>query len=330
MTPQIDIKVTEGVKPAAAAKAEIGRIPCPRLRVLITGARGQIGGTLGRRLQSAGHYVYALGADIRDFTALRDEMALRATAAEPIIVVNAAALVGTITCDIAGNEAYATNVDGAEHVYLAAAEIGASMVYHLSTTAIYDPLAPRPYQEASPIRPHTRYGHTKAEAERVLMRRFEARAEVGLTIIRPCFCYGGAEDRVSTVKGLVDAARANRPYIVQLARGNFKDWLHIDDFAEDFFNLIEVQHLRRANYGVYNIARGAPLTFDEVVTFLKGHNLWPRYVVERPSDDYLGDHIVNANAIRRYLDPSGTTAPREYKTLDTWLREYLGAAYDRR
>ncbi len=84
-------------------------------------------------------------------------------------------------------DAFAVNVDGAEHVARAAAAVGARLV-HLSTDLVFDGCKGTPYVESDAPAPLTGYGRAKAEAEvRVVAAHPRA------LLVRTSLLYGGPQ-----------------------------------------------------------------------------------------------------------------------------------------
>jgi dTDP-4-dehydrorhamnose reductase len=133
------------------------------VKILVTGAGGMLGTDFIRAAKYWNHDVVGLThaeLDITDADAVR-----RACAKErPEVVVNCAAYtdVDGAQDDLEG--ASRVNVDGSRFVALAAAEVGASVVYP-STDYVFDGLKGAPYVESDPTRPLSVYGQTKAAGE---------------------------------------------------------------------------------------------------------------------------------------------------------------------
>ena len=140
------------------------------MRLHVTGATGYLGSELVRRRPDAS----TERVEVRDAVAVR-ELFRRI---RPGVVVHTAYRQD-------GEGAWATTVEGAENIALAAASVGARLV-HLSTDVVFDGRKGRPYVEDDPPTPVTEYGRAKAEAEaRVAAAHPEA------LIVRTSLIYGG-------------------------------------------------------------------------------------------------------------------------------------------
>jgi len=115
----------------------------------------------------------------------------------PEVVVNCAAYtdVDGAEDDLVG--ATRINVEGARHVALGAAEVGASIVFP-STDYVFDGLKGEPYVESDPTRPLSVYGQTKATGEAET-----AAANQRYFIVRSSWLFGtGGRNFVETMLAL--------------------------------------------------------------------------------------------------------------------------------
>lgn len=136
----------------------------------MTGAGGYLGRELVRRAPRATDE----RVEIRD----RAAVAILFARLRPDVVIHTA-----YRQDGAG--AWATTVDGAENVALAADTIGARLI-HLSSDVVFDGRKGSPYVEEDRPCPATEYGRAKAEAEHRV-----AVARPGALIVRTSLIIGG-------------------------------------------------------------------------------------------------------------------------------------------
>lgn len=135
------------------------------MRVLITGARGQVGFEL-LRLAPAGFEVTGLGSaelDIAD----ADQVAAAFARYRPQLVINAAAYTAVDRAESEPERAYAVNRDGVAHLAGQAALLGAPLL-HLSTDYVFAGDADVPYREVDGVAPTGVYGASKLAGERAL------------------------------------------------------------------------------------------------------------------------------------------------------------------
>ena len=144
------------------------------MRILITGAFGQLGHSLqsvlskksnydlictGRKLKK-GQEVIPL--DIRNQVALKE--LINTTA--PDILINLAAMTNVDACELNPKLAGEINVAGIEHI----CDSFKGKIIHLSTDYVFDGTS-GPYKEDDPLNPISIYGKTKLASEHILLEK---------------------------------------------------------------------------------------------------------------------------------------------------------------
>lgn len=141
------------------------------MKVLITGANGQVGWELARQAPAAGFETLALDAarlDITDPQAVRETLQCSRVDA----VINAAAYTAVDRAEQEPQRAFAVNRDGPAHLAAACAERGIPLL-HLSTDYVFDGHRAEPYREDDPINPLGVYGASKWAGEQAVRDRLE-------------------------------------------------------------------------------------------------------------------------------------------------------------
>jgi dTDP-4-dehydrorhamnose reductase len=136
------------------------------LRLLITGANGQVGWHLQRTLAPLGE-VTAIDVEQVDLTDL-DAVARALRDSAPDVVVNAAAYTAVDKAESEPELARALNVAAPAKIAEACARTGALLI-HYSTDYVYGGSGPAPYAESDPTGPLSIYGQTKLDGDQAIM-----------------------------------------------------------------------------------------------------------------------------------------------------------------
>ncbi len=133
------------------------------MKLVVTGAGGQLGRDVVLHADSVGDDVIALdrGAlDITDPVAVSELLA----SVRPDAVINAAAYTAVDACETNQATAFAVNADAVGHLSAACELVGAHLV-HVSTDYVFDGTLNRPYREDDATNPQSVYGRSKLAGE---------------------------------------------------------------------------------------------------------------------------------------------------------------------
>ena len=133
------------------------------MRLLVTGAGGQVGREVVRLAPTVGAQAVGLdraALDVTDADAVRQAVA----EARPDAVVHAAAYTAVDRAESEPEAAFAVNRDGAAHVAAACDAAGVPLV-HVSTDYVFDGAKGAPYLPGDPTAPLGVYGASKAAGE---------------------------------------------------------------------------------------------------------------------------------------------------------------------
>jgi len=150
------------------------------MRLVVTGAGGQLGRDVVSHAESLGDDVTALDKATLDIT---DPVAVGAllSSVRPDAVINAAAYTAVDACETNEPLAYAVNADAVGHLSAACELVGAHLV-HVSTDYVFDGTLDRPYREDDATNPRSVYGASKLAGEMA--------AGPGATVVRTSWVCG--------------------------------------------------------------------------------------------------------------------------------------------
>jgi dTDP-4-dehydrorhamnose reductase len=163
------------------------------VRILVTGAAGQLGQALVAALQPQ-HTLLPLthaDADLSQFAS-----AIRIVEAEPDVVIHAAAMTNVDGCARDPDRALLANGLGTRHVALACQKLGVPMLY-ISTNEVFDGRATQPYLEYDSPRPQNSYGYSKWVGEQAVQQLLSK-----FYIVRIAWVFGGERNFVRTIQRL--------------------------------------------------------------------------------------------------------------------------------
>jgi len=140
------------------------------MRILITGAFGQLGSAFSRHLsedfdiirtgRSIPHGKNGIILDVLNQIYFKEVI----QATEPDLVINLAAMTQVDGCELNPNLAKEINIAGVQHL----CDSFDGKIIHLSTDYVFDG-ENGPYSEDDPVCPLSVYGETKLESERILL-----------------------------------------------------------------------------------------------------------------------------------------------------------------
>jgi len=130
------------------------------MRILITGAQGQLGHALQQAL-SGGDLILK---DLPEFDLARSDSESQIVAARPSVILHVGAYTNVDGAEREPDRALAVNAQGTTFVARAAATLNARLIY-LSTDYVFDGTKSTPYREEDVPHPINAYGQSKREGE---------------------------------------------------------------------------------------------------------------------------------------------------------------------
>jgi len=208
------------------------------LRILVTGADGNVGSRLRNALVESGHE--AFGTDIGD-TDITSFEAIRAKieSIQPELVVHCAALTNVDLCAQQPDLAFRVNAIGTQNVALSCARTGAAMAY-ISTNEVFDGQHGTPYQEYDTPNPINPYGYSKWVGEQMLREVLPRHYIVRISWL---FAHGGTNFLQKIV------ARAAAGESLSVVTNEVASPTYVEDLIPALAALIQTER-----YGIYHLA----------------------------------------------------------------------------
>lgn len=164
------------------------------MKILITGAKGQLGLDCARVLE-AENTVYAFSSQDLNISNQK-QVQQHFLTIEPDVIVNCAAYTAVDGCETEKERCWQVNSVGAGVIASACDEVGARMI-HISTDYVFDggKPVPKPYIEGDPVHPISQYGASKLAGEAQILERLDDHL-----ILRTAWLYGiGGSNFLKTI-----------------------------------------------------------------------------------------------------------------------------------
>jgi len=206
------------------------------LKIIVTGAGGQLGADVVRLAKDKGWQVYGYARNELDVTDL--EAARRiVSGVKPDAVIHAAAYTKVDQAETEQDEAYRVNAAGTRNIALAAEEAGARLCY-VSTDYVFDGTADQPYREYDQPHPLSVYGKSKLAGE-----EFVRSLSSKYFIVRTAWVYG--EHGQNFVKTMLRLAREQDE--LRVVHDQIGSPTYTVDLAEFLLELVRTDY-----YGIYH------------------------------------------------------------------------------
>jgi len=214
------------------------------MRILITGANGQLGGELCRVFSRE----TVIPKDVPDFDLTRSGIEAQIVDARPDVIIHAGAYTDVDGAEREPDRAMAVNAGGTEQVAKAAVRAGARLVY-VSTDYVFDGTSTAPYREQDRPHPINQYGLSKWKGEQAVLA-----SGAKSLIVRTAWLYG--QGGKNFVKSIMRAAhREPALKVVNDQRG-------CPTYAGDLASAVAFL-LSREIEGVMHVTNGGQCTWYE-------------------------------------------------------------------
>ena len=204
------------------------------MKILITGANGQLGRELTQQYKEKGNVELILtDVDTLDITNVNDVYKM-VNETRPDVIINCAAHTAVDKCEDDVDNAYKINAVGPKNLAAAMNAIGGEIV-QVSTDYVFDGTSEKPYLEFDKPCPASVYGQTKYDGE-----EFVKSLNPKHYIVRTAWLYGDGNNFVKTMIRLGE----NNPE-VKVVNDQFGSPTSTTDLARVIISLVE-----NKNYGI--------------------------------------------------------------------------------
>lgn len=247
------------------------------MKILLTGAAGNLGKALGRRLAPA-HDVIGIDIvgevsrrlDITDYASCRRLIVKLA----PDIVIHPAAWTDVDGCALDPAKALRVNGAGTHNLAAISAQLGAPILY-VSTNEVFNGDRSQPYTEYDLPDPVNAYGYSKWYGERAV-----AQVNPRHYIVRSSWLF--AQGGRNFIQAILGAAGAGKP--LRVVTNEVANPTYTEDLADGIARLIASER-----YGTYHLVNGGGISrwglarfvldcagyFDTPIQRISRHQ-WPR------------------------------------------------------
>ena len=233
------------------------------MRVLLTGANGQVGWELAKLAAKKGFGILALdraALDLTDSSSINREV----SGSGASVVVNAAAYTAVDQAESEPELAFAVNRDGPAYLASACAETAIPLI-HISTDFVFDGQKQDPYLETDQTSPLNVYGKSKAAGEVEVRERLQEHI-----ILRTSWVYGAqGQNFVNTMLRL-----GQEKEMVRVVNDQHGCPTHAADIAETILTIADqIVKGREINWGIYHYCGKGVTTwhgFAEAIFALAG------------------------------------------------------------
>ncbi|MBB6176096.1 dTDP-4-dehydrorhamnose reductase [Anoxybacillus tengchongensis] len=217
------------------------------MKVIVTGAKGQLGTDVVHLFANQGYEVYGYGREELDITNF-DQVKQVISEVKPDVVVHAAAYTKVDLAESQPDQAFLINAYGTRNVAVASEAVGAKLVY-ISTDYVFDGMATTPYNELAPTNPLSVYGKSKLAGE-----QFVRDLHSKFFIVRTSWVYGKHGDNF--VKTMLKLAKERDELMV------VNDQIGCPTYTVDLANCI-LELIQTEKYGVYHVSNSGHCSWYE-------------------------------------------------------------------
>lgn len=217
------------------------------MKVLVTGAKGQLGSDIVLLFSEQGFDVYGYGREELDITN-QQQVNETISTVQPDVVIHTAAYTQVDLAESEPDKAFLVNAIGTRNIAVAAHKVDAKLVY-ISTDYVFDGMATEPIDEFQPTNPKTIYGKSKLAGE-----QFVRELHNKFFIVRTSWVFGAyGNNFVKTMLKLTEKTNE-----IKVVNDQIGSPTYTVDLAEKLAELIVTE-----KYGTYHISNEGQCSWYE-------------------------------------------------------------------
>lgn len=294
------------------------------MRVLITGAAGQLGNELYNILSTGIAEIGAMPAvykgaeiikadigefDITDIKSAREFI----STANPDIIINCAAMTNVDGCETATDVAFKVNAVGVRNLAICAKETGAKFI-HVSTDYVFAGDGEKPYREWDMISPQSAYGASKALGEKYALAFCDK-----TFIVRTAWLYGYiGKNFVKTVRRVL--REKGHITVVNDQRGNPTN---ANDLAYHILKIAVTQE-----YGIYHCTGEGECTWYDFAVKIAEYSGYDKSVVSPCTSEEFKSPTKRPKYSSLENLALACSVGNEMRNWETALKEYISKVKD--
>ncbi len=281
------------------------------MKVLVTGANGQVGREIVKILTLQEYVVLSKGReelDITDFAKVSECI----SDFKPDIVINCAAYNDVDGAESDWERAFLVNGIGVKHLSIVCSRRGADLV-HFSTDYVFDGLKREPYTIADAPNPINKYGKSKLLGEECLKHYMEK-----FYLIRTSWVFG--DGRFSFPKKVIEWASKNKKLRI------VDDQVSVPTYSVDLAKAV-IDLIKSRIYGIYHITNSGYCSRYRWAKFILEGIKWRGDIEPASSEDFNtpakrpGFSVLNNFPLKETL---GHLLPSWESATDRFLKESVG------
>ena len=279
------------------------------MRIMVTGAGGQLGLDVCRRLSATRLEYY--GVDVKDFDITQQEAVMKAvTDYRPDAIIHCAAYTAVDRAETEPEKCMDINAQGSMNLVRAALAVDAKLMY-ISTDYVFSGEGNTPFEVDAPYGPTNVYGLSKAQGEeavRAMMRKY--------FILRASWVFGHfGKNFVDT---MLQKGRENNSLRV------VSDQVGSPTYTVDLVELM-LEMIQSDRYGVYHATNEGFCSWADFADEIMRQANIPCRIERVSSESYaaLAKRPKNSRLSKNSLDEAG------FRRLPTWqdaLKRYLASS----